>query len=184
MGKINYNNYFNAVLNDDSAALNELTPQISDILYRFLLIRYGASRDDALGCVQTTLFRGVKKIKEGGIEKPDSLLPYFFTTAKHELFRLTRSKHSKNVEYVAEEHGTEAYQLKGLMDEERMSVLSDCIQALSPTSRQYILYWLKHPDYNAQDVANHFGISLNAAWTRKHRILKVLQTCCEKKLAK
>jgi DNA-directed RNA polymerase specialized sigma24 family protein len=111
-------------------------------------------------------------------------LPYFFTTAKHELFRLRRSKHTRHVEFVAEEHGTEAYQLKELMDEERMSVLTDCIQELTPSSREYILYWLKYPDYNAQDVANHFGISLNAAWTRKHRILKVLQACCEKKLAK
>lgn len=184
MSKINFNRYFNAVLQDDVDVLNELTPQISDILYRFLLIRYGASRDDALDCVQTTLLRGVKRIKEGGIEKPESLLPYFFTTAKHELFRLRRSKHTRHVEFVAEEHGTEAYQLKELMDEERMSVLTDCIQELTPSSREYILYWLKHPDYNAQDVANHFGISLNAAWTRKHRILKVLQACCEKKLAK
>jgi len=60
MGKINYNRYFNAVLKDDVGVLNELTPQISDILYRFLLIRYGASRDDGLDCVQTALLRGVK----------------------------------------------------------------------------------------------------------------------------
>jgi hypothetical protein len=41
MSKNNYNRYFNAVLQDDVDVLNELTPQISDILYRFLLIRYG-----------------------------------------------------------------------------------------------------------------------------------------------
>tara|TARA_B100001093_G_C26010272_1_gene669422 strand:+ start:281 stop:478 length:198 start_codon:yes stop_codon:yes gene_type:complete len=63
-----------------------------------------------------------------------------------------------------------------------MTILTDCIQQLNPSSREYILYWLKNPNHNAQDVANHFGINVNAAWTQKHRILKVLQVCCQKKL--
>jgi DNA-directed RNA polymerase specialized sigma24 family protein len=109
-------------------------------------------------------------------------LAYFLTSVRHEYFRVKKTTYSTHVPFVAEEHGAKAYQLEELLQEERMAILTKCIQQLNPVSREYILYWLKKPNYNAQDVADHFNINVNAAWTRKHRILKVLQACCEKKL--
>lgn len=182
MVKINYNNFMGAVMKNDSETLNDLTPKLVKVLTRYLQIRFGASTEDAEDCVQTVLMRGVKRIKEDGIEKPDSLLAYFLTSAKHEYFRIKKAKYSAHIPFVAEEHGSKAYQLEEILQEERMTILTDCIQQLNPSSREYILYWLKNPSHNAQDVADHFGINVNAAWTRKHRILKVLQACCQKKL--
>jgi len=169
-------------MDNDSVTLHELTPKLVNILTRYLQIRFGASIEDAEDCVQTVLLRGVKRIKENGIEKPESLLAYFLTSVRHEYFRIKKTTYSTHVPFVAEEHGAKAYQLEELLQEERMAILTKCIQQLNPVSREYILYWLKNPNYNAQDVADHFNINVNAAWTRKHRILKVLQACCEKKL--
>ena len=53
---------------NDSVTLNELTPKLVNILTRYLQIRFGASIEDAEDCVQTVLLRGVKRIKENGIE--------------------------------------------------------------------------------------------------------------------
>ena len=90
MSKTYYNNFMGAVMKNDSEALNDLTPKLVNVLTRYLQIRFGASTEDAEDCVQTVLMRGVKRVKENGIEKPKSLLAYFLTSAKHEYFRLKK----------------------------------------------------------------------------------------------
>ena len=75
MSKTYYNNFMGAVMKNDSEALNDLIPKLVKVLTRYLQIRFGASTEDAEDCVQTVLMRGVKRIKEDGIEKPKSQCP-------------------------------------------------------------------------------------------------------------
>jgi DNA-directed RNA polymerase specialized sigma24 family protein len=42
-------------------------------------------------------------------------------------------------------------------------------------------YWFDHPDAHTKKVASHFDISVNNAWTRKHRLIKKLNECYREK---
>ncbi len=111
MSKTNYNNFMGAVMKNDSEALNDLIAKLVKILTRYLQVRFGASKEDAEDCVQIVIVKGVKRIKEDGIEKPESLLAYFLTSAKDEHFRFKKATYSAHIPFVAEEHGSKDYQL-------------------------------------------------------------------------
>ena len=67
-------------MDNDSVTLNELTPKLVNILTRYLQIRFGASIGYGRLCSNGIAER-VKRIKENGIEKPESLLAYFLSSA-------------------------------------------------------------------------------------------------------
>lgn len=180
---MDYSKFVFAVRDEDQATIKECVPVIMSVLIKFLKVRVGAAHHDAEDSAQNALINVTEKIKSDQLENPDSVIYYLFTSAKNEYFKLINRSKEPTYEEVPESHSGEGDQLKRLLKEERQRILQLCMQLLKPNLREYITYWFNHPRDEAAVVADHFGISVNNAWTKKHRILKTLKECCEKKLA-
>ena len=179
---MDYSKFVYAVQNNDSAELNSLSPVITAVLIKFLKVRLNATHHDAQDCAQNTLLLTIEKIKADKLENPDTIIYYMFSTAKHDYLKAQSKISEDNYDQVPASHAEEGDQLTNLLDEERQTILQKCLEALKPDFRKYISYWFDNPADEAAVVAEHFGISVSNAWTKKHRILNLLKECCQKKL--
>ena len=179
---MDYSKFVFAVQNGDSAELNSLSPVITGVLIKFLKVRLNASHHDAQDCAQNTLLLAIEKIKAEQVQNPDSIIYYMFATAKHDYIKSQSKLSETNYLEVPDSHAEEGDQLTNLLDEERQSILQKCLSLLKPDLRDYISYWFNNPADEAVVVADYFGISVNNAWIKKHRILNMLRECCQKKL--
>lgn len=177
---MDYSKFVDAVLQDDSNQINRMVPVISGVLIKFLRVRMSAPYQDAEDCTQSTLMLAIKKIRQEKIEHPDAFIYYLFTTAKNEYLKMLSRRKEDFYDEVPDSHAAPGDQLTNLLDEEKQSVLEKCMDLLRPDLREYISYWFNHPRDEAAVVASHFGISVNNAWTKKHRILKILKECVDK----
>lgn len=184
LGKIkgmDYSKFVDAVLEKDEAIIAKQVHVISAVLIKFLMVRLDASIHDAKDCAQSTLLIAVEKIREDKLTNPDVVINYLFTTAKHEYFKLLSKDREVNYEELPEHHFNAADQLNRLLDEEKMSILKRCLETLKADYKKYIEYWFKNPGFETSVVAEHFNISVNNAWTKKHRVINMLQECYQKK---
>jgi DNA-directed RNA polymerase specialized sigma24 family protein len=94
-----------------------------------------------------------------------------------------RSIKEGNYEEIPENYFEEGDQLSNILDKEKHKILAGCLKNLKPNLKEYITYWFDNPRGEAKVVAQHFGISVNNAWTKKHRIISTLKECVEKRLA-
>ncbi len=180
---MDYARFVYAVQNNDTEELASMVSVITAVLIKFLKVRMGASQADAEDTTQNTLMLVTEKIQSDQLNNPDSIIYYLFTTAKNDYLKSQAKLRESNYDEVPESHSLEGDQLTKLLDEEKMSVLRTCLNELKPKFKEYITYWFQHPGDETAVVADHFGISISNAWTKKHRILKLLKDCCEKKLA-
>jgi DNA-directed RNA polymerase specialized sigma24 family protein len=185
LGKIkgmDYSKFVDAVLEKNEANIAKQVHVISAVLIKFLTVRLDATVENAKDCAQSTLLIAVEKIREDKLTNPDVVINYLFTTAKHEYFKLLSKDREVNYEELPEHHFDAADQLNRLLDEEKMSILKRCVEALKADYRKYIEYWFQNPGFETSAVAKHFKISVNNAWTKKHRVINVLQECYQKKI--
>jgi len=180
---MDYSKFVYAIQNNDQAVVNSMVPIITAVLIKFLKVRLGASHHDAEDCAQNTLIKTTEKIKNDRIDNPDSVIYYLFTTAKNEYYKQLNKLKEPTYEEVPDHYSREGDQLNKLLNVERQRILKQCMSLLKKDLREYISYWFDNPQDDAAVVADHFGISVNNAWTKKHRILKTLKECCEKKLS-
>ncbi|MEQ9309091.1 MAG: sigma-70 family RNA polymerase sigma factor [Balneolaceae bacterium] len=180
---MDYSRFVYAVQNNDKEELATLTSVISAVLIKFLKVRLGATHQDAEDSAQNTLMLVFEKIKEDKLNSPDSIIYYLFTTAKHDYLKVQAKIKEPTFDEAPDSHSEEGDQLSSLLNEERMTILKACLNSLKPDLKSYISYWFHNPGDETSVVADHFGISVSNAWTKKHRILKMLKECCEKKLA-
>lgn len=171
-------------LKDDNTSkvrtlLNELTPR----LIRFLLVHMNAEKQDAEDCVQQALLKSLETIKEGNIRNSDQILSFLLTSCRNNYLNLMKGKNNHSNEPFPRGLGHKPLQLRSLLDKERQKLLEWCLENLSKDYHQFISYWFRYPDSDAEVVASHFEISVNNAWTRKHRIIKKLNECYEEKSA-
>lgn len=179
---MDYSKFVYAIQSDDEPVINEMVPIIMSVLIKFLKVRQGAGHHDAEDCAQNTLIQATEKIKTDQIENPNSVIYYLFTTAKNEYFKLLKKDRESNYEEIPESYAADGEQLFNLLEAEKQRVLALCMKLLKPDLKEYIQHWFSNPRDDASVVADHFGISVNNAWTKKHRVLKLLKECCEKKL--
>lgn len=166
--------------NDQEA--NRLISKVTPILVRMLQVRMNASLQDAEDTVQIMFINVIRAIRENRIDYPERLLAYMITACRNGYMK-NQGKHdymlfSEGVEEPREEPA----QLRQLIEKEKLRHYETCIESLRSDHKEFIRYWLRHPDANASDVAEHFGISVNNAWVRKHRIIKLIQDCLESKI--
>ncbi len=140
-----------------------------------------AVQEDAEDCAQNTLILVIEKIKEGKINNPDSIIYYLFRTAKNDYLKLVEKKRSYNYDELPPSHSQNADQLRNLIDAEKNRILQFCMSKLKDDHYEYINYWFAKPDSTAEKAAEVFKISESNAWTKKHRIIKLLRECVKKK---
>lgn len=179
---MDYSKFVGAVLENNEPAINKQVKVITAVLIKFLTVRLDASIEDAQDCAQSTLLIAIEKIRNEALNNPDVIINYLFTTSKHEYFKLLSKEREVNYDDLPEHHHKKPDQLNRLVDNEKMNILKRCIEALKTDYKKYIEYWFQHPDYETSVVANHFGISVSNAWTKKHRVINVLKECFEKKI--
>lgn len=180
---MDYSRFVYAVQNNDTEELDSMVSVISAVLIKFLKVRMGATHADAEDTTQNTLMLVTEKIRSDQLNNPDSIIYYLFTTAKNDYLKTRAKIKEPTFDDIPESHSQEADQLHRLLDEEKMGILRKCLSELKPRFKEYITYWFQNPGDETAVVAEHFGISVNNAWTKKHRIIKLLKDCCEKKLA-
>lgn len=181
---MDYSKFVDAVLENDESMITKQVKVITAVLIKFLTVRMNASFEDAQDCAQNTLLIALEKIRNDDLTHPDALINYLFTTSKHEYFKVLSKDREVNYEDLPEHHSIKADQLHRLVDQEKMSLLKRCMEALKADYRKFIEFWFTNPGYETAVVADHFGISVNNAWTKKHRIINVLKECIEKKFQK
>lgn len=174
---MDYSKFVTAVLEDNKEEIEGFYIVLTKVLIKFLLVKLDASREDARDSAQNAIMFGIEKIKNKELKQPDYIINYLFTTAKHDYLKHQNSQKEANYEETPEHHSTDGDQLENLLSKERLSVLQKCMEALKPKQFDYISYWFEHPESETALVADHFGISVNNAWTKKHRIIQVLKEC-------
>lgn len=181
---MDYSKFVTAVLDDDKDSLKEFYNVITKVLVKFLLVRLDADLEDAKDSAQNAIMFGVEKIKNNELEHPDFIINYLFTTSKHDYLKHQNKQKESNYENVPEDYAEEGDQLERLLDEERQTILQRCFEKLKPKQYNYISYWFDNPGSETTLVADRFGISINNAWTKKHRIIQILRECFEENINK
>lgn len=178
---MDYSKFVDAVIEKDEATITEQVKVITRVLIKFLTVRLDAPFHDAQDCAQNTLLIATEKIRNDDLTHPDAVINYLFTTAKHEYFKVLSKEREVNYDDLPEHHSDKPDQLNRLLDDEKMTLLKACMEALKADYKKYIEYWFQNPGYETAVVADHFDISVNNAWTKKHRVINVLKECLEKK---
>lgn len=180
---MDYSKFVFALQENNQAVIKEYVPVIISVLIKFLKVRLNATHHDAEDVAQNTIINVTEKIKSNELNNPDSVIYYLFTTAKNEYYKFIRSIKEGNYEEIPESYSENGDQLSNILDKEKHKILEGCLKNLKPNLKEYISFWFNNPRGEATVVAKHFGISVNNAWTKKHRILNSLKECVEKRLA-
>lgn len=174
---MDFEELYQAVKSDDQQKIDELINIIIPILMSYLRVTMHAPTEDAKDCVQDALLQTILKIRDNKIKKPDKLYYYMLTSCRNLYIRMNNntdiSLEENDVEYMI----NPAQQLEALLNREKQIILENCKEKLNRRNREYIEYWFENPDSDAISVAKYFNISLANAWTRKHRIIKMLNKC-------
>jgi RNA polymerase sigma factor (sigma-70 family) len=171
----------NAIQEGDQETANRLISDATPILIRMLKVRMNASHEDAEDAVQMMFLYVVNAIREGRIDNPSGLLSYMVMTCRHSYLKKMEGFQPELLDEEIREPTEQPSQLKRLLDEEKQQIYDECIESLRDDYREFYHYWIRHSDSSAREIAEHFGISVNNAWTRKHRIVKTLQKCVDSK---
>lgn len=176
-----YSELVTAIKENDSSKVDRLLSEIHPRLIRFLRISMGASKSDAEDCVQESILYALKAIKEDRLRDPDRIFSYLLTTCRNNYLKLNEQRKEPTYNELPEDQYHEPGQLQNLLNEEQMKLLEQCMDELKEEYRDFMEYWFEKPGSHAERVADHFDISVNNVWTRKHRIIKKLNDCYKKK---
>ena len=181
---MDYSKFVIAVRDNDRESLKGFYEVLTKILFKFLKVRMDAAPEDVKDSAQNAIMFAVEKIKNEELDHPDRIINYLFTTAKHDYLKHQNKNKELNYEEIPDSHSKEPEQLNKLLSNERQSILKRCVNELKSKQLVYISYLFNNPDSETVVVADHFGISVNNAWTKKHRIIQVLNECVQKKINK
>ena len=180
---MDYSELITAVKNEDEATTSKLCRQAGSILHRYLTFKLGASSQDAGDAIQMMFEHLIRKIKNGDeFRNPTGLLSYMLVTSKNNYLNRLRKIESEQTVGMVTEPLVDRDPMDGLIESELQVALKGCIQHLQNDHQEFIQFYFENPDVETEAIAERFGISEMNVWTRKHRILKKIQECIEKKL--
>ncbi len=181
---MDYGKFADALNSGDPKELEPLYAEAFQVLCRYLGTTMRADYQDAQECAQHALVMTMERLRKGAIRNTDSIFSYLLQSAKNRYMRLLHERERNNFQDNIERYVPVEEQIDLLVTEERKNALQACIAGLDEPSREFILYWLEHPEARSGTVARHFNISVNNVWTRRHRIVKKLSDCVRKKINK
>ena len=176
-----YSELIKAVDRDNRSKANELFKSLTPRLIRFLKVHMDASKQDAEDCTQQALIKAIDAIKEGKIRDKERILSFLLTTCRHTYLNFLKKNNRYLFDEISNTQTQKPRQLLALLDKERRKLLEWCMNQLSESYRAFIDFWFHHPNATAKATATHFDISTANVWTRKHRVIKKLSECCQKK---
>ena len=179
---MDYSELVAAINNNDTEKINTLMKGIRPRLLAFLRIHMNASETDAQDISQDAMLTTLEVIREGRLKEPKQVVKYMLSICRNTYLKEQKKHRTTSLDQAEELTPKQSpRQLESLLDQEQSRLLKWCLEQLKDDHREYIQYWLKHPGMHTQRVADHFKISVNNAWTRKHRLIKKLSECYKKK---
>jgi RNA polymerase sigma factor (sigma-70 family) len=179
---MDYSELVYAVQSGDDEKTNRMCSEALPILKRYLIANLNASPEDAEDAVQKMFEYVIPKIRRNEIKNPGGLLSYMLTGCRHALIKNLRDFDIDELDEMNEEPVVNASQVWNLISEERMAILKKCIETLKGHYRTMVDFIFEHPEADSEDLAEHFEISVNNAWIRKHRVIKQLSDCAQSHL--
>ncbi len=174
------NEFYQAVIDGDDRGISRAIDKLFPSLVAYLKATMGCCDDDCQESVQLTLIQTINRIRIGEIREPSSLKSYMKTTAKNNLLRAVRKgpievfDETANYSVVAED------QADNLINTDTHRILVACLNKLDPFNRAFMDYWIQNPGVGHEEVAEAFGLSVNATWQRKYRLIRFLHKCAKK----
>lgn len=161
--------------NGDERLSNKILQDVIPKLEQYLQIRMGAEFEMAKECAQQALLNVYEQILKGNIRNENSIYSYLIRASKHEYLRvIKREKKFMDRNYDIDSLTNTPEQIDRLLDKERMSILSECLQELDEESREFITYFINNPEVSSKAASKHFNITSTNLRTRKSRITKEL----------
>ncbi len=170
-----------AINENDTPRVNRLVTKLRSRLISYLHIHMNANKEDAEDCAQEALLASVETIKNGKLRDAEYLFSFLLTTCRNNYLNIRNKKKPQRYHQMPDEIARPPLQLKTLLSKERDHLLKKCLQKLSDDYRTFINYWFNYPGSEASAAADYFGLSEANIWTRKHRIIKKLSECYQKK---
>lgn len=178
---MDYTKLITALKENDSQEVNRLVEAIRPRLIAFLCIHMNATKEDAKDCAQDSLMDSLEVFKDDRLNNPKQIVSYILSTCRNNYLKMQKKRRETSMDEVSEGQIQEPRQLQSLLDEEQKKLLEICMEQLKEKYQKFMQFWFDHPDYQTKKVAAHFDISVNNAWTRKHRLVKKLNECYTKK---
>lgn len=178
---MDYSDLAQAIRENNTGRVDELLQKLIPRLHRFLSIHMNASKPDAQDCVQETILHCLEAIKNDNLRHPEKVISYLLTSCRNNYLKMLDKRKENAYDEVPEEHHHPAVQLANLLDDERKRLLEWCLKQLKEEYRLFMEFWFKHPEYEAEKVADHFNLSVSNTWTRKHRLINQLHECYKEK---
>ncbi|MFO7848244.1 MAG: sigma-70 family RNA polymerase sigma factor [Balneolaceae bacterium] len=169
--------FITAVRNNDQLEASRICSETTPILKRYLRKKLGADPNDAEDAIQRMFEYIINKIREEEFENPKGILSYMLKTCRHNYIKIVQDREQIDYDYVEERLYSNPVQIWDLVNKENQSILRQCAQQLRKGYREFINYFFSFPNASTRDVAEHFDISVNNAWTRKHRVINKLHDC-------
>lgn len=179
---MDFSNLVDAVNNNDRERVSAMLNKLSPMLIKYLRIRMNADQVDAEDCAQQTILQTLESIEEDNIRDPERIYSYILTICKNFYLKMVEPSREFNYEDLPDHSARSPDQISQLINEDKQRILEYCMEQLSEDYRLFIEYWFDNPGSDAQEVAGHFDISVNNAWTRKHRVIKMLNECVTEKM--
>lgn len=173
--------FYLAVINDDDRGIARAIDALFPSLVAYLMSTMGGCEDDCKESVQLTLIDTMSRIKLGEIREPARLKSYMKKASKHNLIRSVRKGPIEVYDETASYSVVAENQVDNLIDVDTQKILVKCLDSLDPYNRSFMEYWIQHPGIGHKEVAEAFGLSVNATWQRKYRLIRLLQKCAQKK---
>lgn len=171
-----------ALQKNDSATINEYTKALYPILRSYLRSNMRITIQDAEDCIQDSLIAAYKAIGNGQLKDPRLLVAYVMRICRNNYLNMQNKKKVTYVEESSDDLFRVAPQMQLLLDKEKNRFLLLCFDKLQDKHKEFIKFWYDHPDIKTSKVASHFGISISNAWTRKHRVIKILHDCHKRQM--
>jgi len=177
-----YSGLIDAILRDDSTAVDELSSDLMDRIILYLRIRMGAPQSIAEECAYQAFSDVFEMIRNDRITDRKSIFKYFLTASRNEYLRFKKIEQRSDLDpsYAEYQFPEPALQLQNLIDEERQKQLKKCLQTLSESNRSFILTFFSSTSVNLLEVAERFNFSYAKTRTLKTRIMQELQKCVQK----
>lgn len=170
-----------AIEQGDKAEANRFIEELTPRLNAFLRLHLNAEPHEAQDCVQDALLHAIEFIKEGKLKYTQSLFSFLLSSCRNNYYNIKTKNQKTIATEVPEDKPMGPKQLNELLSEERQRHLEQCLEQLSDTYRRFFEYWYRHPDSNAKAAATRFDMTESNVWTRKHRMIKKLSKCYQKK---
>jgi len=179
---MDYSELVRAIQKGDDVTADRMCAEAIPILKKYLIANLNATPEDAEDAVQKMFLYLIPKIRRDGFNNPGGLLAYMLTGVRHAYYKNIRDFDVEELDLLVEEPSVNAPQIWNLINEERTEILKICIEYLKGHHRTLVEFIFEHPGADSEEIAEHFDISVNNAWIRKHRVIKQLSDCAKENM--